>query len=121
MKHLYILVAGTFMVWLVLFAMFSGQGIVTSKIGIDSKTISLDLRDLARNKEEKQLISDVFPGHPLKTIRPKRKVILLYIDGFRESFIDGDFVNYVGDYHSYRMNIFKDLIEADPSLLQLST
>ena len=121
MKLLHILTIGVFISWLALFAVLYCQGIVTSKVYTSRKTISLDLKDLSRNSKENQLISEIFPGDSLETIKPKRKVILLYIDGFRESFIDGDFINYVGEYHSYRMRIFKDLLQTNPKNLQLST
>lgn len=121
MKYLHLLVAGTFFSWVMLFAVYYGQSMITTKIGITNRTVSLDLTDLARNKSERDLISKVFPGHALDTIRPKRKVIMLYIDGFRESFIDGSFVNYVGEYHGYRMKIFENEIKNDPEHIQLST
>jgi len=31
------------------------------------------------------------------------------VDALRESFVDGSFINYVGNYNGYRMKLFKDL------------
>lgn len=36
---------------------------------------------------------------------------MIIVDALRESFIDGEFINYVGDYIGYRMQLFKDLNE----------
>ena len=121
MKYLHLLVAGTFFTWLMLFAVYYAQSMITTKIGLSNRTVSLNLSDLARNKEEKDAIMKAFPGHALDTIRPKRKVIMFYIDGFRESFIDGNFINYMGGYHGYRMKVFENEIKNDPEHIQFST
>ncbi|CAI2363875.1 unnamed protein product [Moneuplotes crassus] len=54
-------------------------------------------------------------------ILPPRKLIVILVDALRESFVDGDFINYVGDYKGYRMQLFKKLKEKYPKRLKMFT
>ena len=69
--------------------------------------------------EAKKLISDIFPES--KIIRPKRKVLMFFFDGLRESLISGDFVNYVGNYKKYRMDVFEKYFNKYPKNFKLAT
>ena len=45
----------------------------------------------------------------------------MVVDALRESFIDGEFINFVGEYPGYRMQIFKDLHNLQPNNLKMFT
>lgn len=55
-----------------------------------------------------------------KDISP-RKTVVVIVDALRESFIDGDFINHVGDYTGYRMKLFKNLKEEYGDRLRMFT
>ena len=75
-----------------------------------------NITEYADTEAEKKLISEVYPNS--NTIRPKRKVFMFFFDGLRESLVNGDFINYVGNYKKYRMDVFEKSFNKYPKKLQ---